>query len=71
MSKRINITVSDSVYENLKSISEDYGMPLSSLGSMAIMTWLEQKQAITSMGNVSVLMEQITALKNEITGGKK
>ena len=71
MSKRINITVSDSVYDNLKNISEDYGMPLSSIGSMAIMTWLEQKQAVSSMGNIQVLMEHMTALKSEIDGGKK
>lgn len=66
MSKRINITVSDTVYETLKVISDDYGMPLSSLGSVAIMTWLEQKQAITAMGNLKGLMEQMV-----ITDGSK
>lgn len=58
MSKRVNITVSDSVYETLRTISEDYGMPISSLGSMAIMTWLEQKQALVAMGDLKGLLNQ-------------
>lgn len=61
MSKRINISVSDSVYLTLKSMSDDYGIPLSSLGSMAMMSWLEQKQAITAMGDVKGVMSKIMA----------
>ena len=67
MTKRINITVSDSVHEELKKISEDFGMPISSLGSVAIMTWLEQKQALSAMGELKGLMSQMT----KIEGGKK
>ena len=63
MSKRINISVSDSVYLTLKTMSEDYGIPLSSLGSMAMMVWLEQKQAMVAMGDLKSLMGQMTALK--------
>lgn len=63
MSKRINISVSDSVYLILKSMSDDYGIPLSSLGSMAMMTWLEQKQAMVAMGDIKGVMSQIMALQ--------
>lgn len=59
MSKRINVTVSDNVYEKLKVISEEYGMPVSSLGSMAIMTWLEHKQVLSSIGDLNSLMGQM------------
>lgn len=67
MTKRINITVSDVVYESLKKISEDFGMPVSSLGSIAIMSWLEQKQVVNAMGDLKGLMSQVALLQ----GGKK
>ena len=68
MAKRINISVSDSVYLVLKGMSEDYGIPLSSLGSMAMMTWLEQKQAMSTMGELKGLMAQMESLQ---VGDKK
>jgi len=71
MTKRVNITVSDSVYDVLKGMSEDYGMPLSSLGSMAIMSWLEQKQAMVAMGNVQELVEKLNVMQKELALVKK
>jgi transcriptional regulatory protein LevR len=69
MSKRINITVSDSVYEILRSISENYGMPVSSLGSVAIMNYLEQKQAVNIMENLPKIMEDMQKMIPQ--GGKE
>lgn len=63
MSKRINISVSDSVYLILKGMSDDYGIPLSSLGSMAMMTWLEQKQAMVAMGDLKSMTAQMESLQ--------
>lgn len=71
MSKRINISVSDSVYLTLKAMSDDYGIPLSSLGSMAMMSWLEQKQAISAMGDVKGVMAQMMALTGGLEDAKK
>jgi len=63
MSKRINISVSDIIYNTLKKQSVDYGIPLSSIGSMAIIAYLEQKQALSSMGEMQGLLAQINALQ--------
>lgn len=63
MSKRLNITVSDSVHEELKQISEEFGMPISSIGAVAIMTYLQQQKALLAMGDLKSMLAQMTALQ--------
>ena len=67
MSKRINITVSDSVYEKLNTMSVDYGMPVSSLGSISIMEYLEKRQLNSDKIDKKITeLEEVLHLYNEL-----
>lgn len=63
MTTRINITVSDTIHQELKSMSADFGIPISSIGSMAIMTYLQQQKALLAMGDLKTMLAQMTALQ--------
>jgi len=63
MTKRLNVTVSDTVDLELKNISLEYGMPVSSIISMSIMAYLQQQKAILAVGDLKVVMAQMTALQ--------
>jgi predicted DNA-binding protein len=57
MTKRINMTISDSLYERIKGISDESGMTLSSICTMMIMTYFNQQDALSSMNNVLSKLE--------------
>ncbi len=58
MTKRITTTVSDAIFEDLKGMSEDYGMSVSAIVSVAIMTYFEQKKAMLSLSELSKMAKE-------------
>ena len=59
MSKRLQITVSDDVYEKVMKICKEYGFSASSFCALSIMNYFDQREAIASLGNFPVLVDQL------------
>jgi hypothetical protein len=62
MSRRINVSVGDDYLEELKVLSTSSGIPIASLCSMSIMTFIDNRKAIASMNNVKEMMDKIEKL---------
>jgi hypothetical protein len=53
--KRVNITVSDSVYEFYKKESVDSGSTMSSAMSMALKQFIEQREVLKVLAQLNVM----------------
>jgi hypothetical protein len=47
--KRINVDLTETMYAKVKNISIESGLPMSSIVTYAIMTFLDQRDAINMM----------------------
>lgn len=58
MTKRLQITVSDDVYEKVMKITKEYGFTASAFCALTIMNYFDQREAIASLGTLPTMMEQ-------------
>lgn len=68
MSKRINLTVSDELIDFYQDLSDQMGVPRSTVMVMALKTYMDQQKSLKSTEvykSIEILLDKVKQLNNE------
>lgn len=66
MTKRLNVTISGDLYNKISKLSEDSGMTLSGICTMCIISYFDQREAMSAMNNVNGLIKKLEEIEAKI-----
>jgi len=61
---RVNITISDEMKEWFKAKSEEFGVPMAGLMTMALAQYKQQAEGLGAMKDLGAMMEKIQAMES-------